>query len=89
MSGRKVKIYLVEEGQPQVEISSDFDSDTNVSRFRFKENRVEIGFGTFEQFEDGSLSLDLMLAGDYTLRSNNVAGMAHLDGYINAALRKN
>lgn len=48
----------------------------------------EVGFGSIEQFEDGSLSLDLMLVGDYTLRSNNVSGMAHLDGYIRAALRK-
>lgn len=89
MSGKKVKIYLVEEGSQQVEVSSDFDIDTFAPpKIRFKENRMEIGFGTCEQFEDGSLSLDLMLAGDYTLRSNNVAGMAHLDGYINAALRK-
>lgn len=49
---------------------------------------VEIGFGTCEQFENGSLGLDLILAGDYTLRSNNIAGMAHLDGYIDWSLRK-
>lgn len=50
--------------------------------------QYEVGFGSVEQFQDGSLSLDLMLIGDYTLRSNNVAGMAHVDGYIPAALRK-
>lgn len=82
---KRMKVYLVEEEWPTVELS---DPDSNELKLRFVEHRLEIGWAEVQQMAEGRLEIEMTLVGSYEVETNYLPDLTKYKGTIPTSLRK-
>ena len=85
---KRMKVFLVEDGFPSIEMDPSTDLDSNQFRMRLRMDFAEIGWAEVEQMADGRLELKMTLVGTYVVGDGLAPDLTEYRGTIPTSLRK-